>query len=373
MSITNMPPFIPGLELSRRFYTEAVRPLLEEAAPGIPHSAARIGSGSEVLGHDTPRSADHEWGPRLQVFLHRHDVPRHAARIRHVLAEHLPKTFLGHPTNFAPTGEPGDIRVMRHTDGPVHHRVEVTSLPSWFTDTLGFDPTAGVTTTDWLSTPTQRLAEVTAGAVFHDGLHTLGPLRTTLRWYPHDIWLYVLACQWQRIAQEEAFLGRSGEVGDELGSAVTAARLTRDLMRLSLFMDRRYPPYGKWLGSAFARTRVGPRLTPVLTATLAATDWHTREEHLAHAYEITAHLHNQLALTARIDPTTRPYHSRPFRVLRADRFTDALTARISDPALRDLPPVGAVDQFIDSTDVLGQPELTRTASHGMRKPRAEQI
>nr|WP_309505012.1 hypothetical protein [Streptomyces sp. KM273126] len=71
MRHAHMPAFIPGLELSRRFYTEAVRPLLEEVAPATPHSAARIGSGSEVLGYDTARSTDHEWGPRLQLFLHR--------------------------------------------------------------------------------------------------------------------------------------------------------------------------------------------------------------------------------------------------------------------------------------------------------------
>ncbi|MER6356709.1 DUF4037 domain-containing protein [Streptomyces sp. NPDC001634] len=361
MSRAHMQAFIPGLELSRRFYTEAVRPLLEEAAPGIPHSGARIGSGSEVLGYDTARSADHEWGPRLQLFLHPHDVPRHAAHIRHVLAEHLPKIFHGYPTHFAPTGD-GDIRVMQVTDGPVHHRVEVTSVSSWFTAALGFDPASGITPADWLATPTQLLAEVTAGAVFHDGLHVLSPLRTALRWYPHDIWLHVLACQWQRVSQEEAFVGRCGEVGDELGSAVIAARLVRDLMRLCLLMDRRYPPYGKWLGSAFARTPTAPRLTPVLTAALAATDWRTREDHLAHAYEIVALMHNQLELTDQVDPTTRAYHSRPFRVLRAERFTQALTARIKDPALRDLPVVGAVDQFVDSTDVLGRPELTRAAA-----------
>ncbi|KUM72305.1 hypothetical protein AQI70_23680 [Streptomyces curacoi] len=74
----------------------------------------------------------------------------------------------------------------------------------------------------------------------------------------------------------------------------TAARLARDLMRLCLLMERRYPPYGKWLGcevpprpsgsgGAFARTAVGTRLSPVLTAALAATDWPTRERHLAQA------------------------------------------------------------------------------------------
>ncbi|MFG2461579.1 DUF4037 domain-containing protein [Streptomyces sp. NPDC048523] len=335
--MTSTPAFLPGLELARRFYTEAVGPLLEEAAPGIPHSAARIGPGSEVLGYDTPRSADHEWGPRLQLFLHPRDVSRHAGRIKDALAERLPKTFLGFPTHFAPTGETRDIRVMRATDGPVHHRVEITHVSSWFTETLGFDPTSAITPAHWLATPTQRLAEVTAGAVFHDGLHALAPVRAALRWYPHDLWLYVLACQWQRIAHEEAFVGRCGEVGDELGSAVVAARLARHLMRLCLLMDRRYPPYGKWLGSAFARTAAGDRLTPVLTAALAATDRHEREHRLATAYEIVGGLHNRLGLTDRVDPTTRPYHSRPFRVLRADRFAQALMARIPDPTIRELP------------------------------------
>ncbi|MFJ3892862.1 DUF4037 domain-containing protein [Streptomyces sp. NPDC090083] len=331
-----MPPFLPGLELSRRFYTEAVRPLLEDAAPDIPHSAARVGSGSEVLGYDTPRSRDHEWGPRLQLFLRPRDVPRHAGRIRHHLAEHLPKTFHGYPTNFAATAD-GDIRVMRPTAGPVHHRVEVTHTAAWFRSTLGFDPAQEVTTTDWLTTPTQLLAEVTAGAVFHDGLHELGPVRHTLRWYPRDVWLHVLAREWNRIAEEEAFVGRCGEVGDELGSATATAALTRTLMRLCLLMDRRYPPYNKWLGTAFARTAAGHRLTPVLTAALAATDWHTREKHLAYAYEATAEIHNQLDLTDRVDPSTRPFHSRPFQVLHAERLTRALTSRIKDPTLRSLP------------------------------------
>jgi hypothetical protein len=152
---------------------------------------------------------------------------------------------------------------------------------------------------------------------------------------------------------------------------MVAARLVRDLMRLCLLMDRRYPPYSKWLGSAFARTPLGPRLTPDLTAALAATDWRSREQHLAHAYETIAGLHNQLGLTDRVDPAIRPYHSRPFQVLRADRFTKALRARITDPALRDLLPVGSVDQFLDSTDVLSRPKLTRAAGHTMQKSERE--
>lgn len=358
------PPFVPGLELSRHFYVEAVRPLLDEAAPGIPHSAARLGSGSEVLGFDTARSADHEWGPRLQIFLRPRDVARDGARMTTLLAERLPKTFRGYPTHFAPTGD-ADIRVMRTTDGPVHHRVEVTDPEAWFTAHLGFDPCEDITAADWLATPTQLLAEVTAGAVFHDGLGRLEPARAELGWYPHDLWLYLLACQWQRISQEEAFVGRCGEVGDELGSAVVAARLVRDLMRLCLLMERRYPPYSKWLGSAFARTLQAPALTPALTEALAARDWRTREHHVARAYETVAAAHNQLGLTDPVDPARRPYHGRPFQVLHAERFSAALSARISDPDISSLPLLGTVDQFVDSTDVLSRPELTRAVADSL--------
>ncbi|MFF3330311.1 DUF4037 domain-containing protein [Streptomyces sp. NPDC002888] len=326
-------PFTPGLELSHRFYLEAVRPLLDEALPHTPHSAARLGPGSEVLGYDTPRSADHEWGPRLQLYLSPEDARDHGGRLNTLLAERLPKTFLGYPTHFAETGEDPvkDIRVMATTDGPVHHRVEITDVTTWFTAQLAFDPTAEITAEHWLTTPTQRLAELTSGAVFHDGLGELTPLRATLRWYPHDVWLHVLARHWQRISDEEAFVGRCGEVGDELGSAVVAARLIRDLMRLCLLMDRRYPPYSKWLGTAFSQAATGRRLTPVLTAALAATDWRERERHLAEAYEAVGALHNQLGVTAPVDPSTRPYHSRPFRVLGAERFVEALLAEAKNP------------------------------------------
>ncbi|MFF7557020.1 DUF4037 domain-containing protein [Streptomyces olivaceus] len=354
------PPFVPGLELSRRFHLEAVRPLLEAEAPGIPYSAARLGSGSEVLGFDTARSADHEWGPRLQLFLRPEDTDR-GAEIRRLLAERLPKTFLGLPTHFAATADPG-VRVMRATDGPVHHRVEITDVAGWFTRRLGFDPGREVAVADWLATPAQRLAEVTAGAVFHDGLGRLRPARARLAWYPHDVWLHLLACQWCRVSQEEAFVGRCGEVGDELGSAVVAARLVRDLMRLCLLMDRRYPPYSKWLGSAFARTPQAAALTPLLTAALAATDVRTREDALAGAYEAVADAHNRLGLTGPVDPATRPYHARPYRVLHAERFADALTARVTEPAVRALPPTGAVDQFTDSTDLVADPRRTRAVT-----------
>lgn len=334
--------FIPGLELAGRLYRDAVRPLLSQHFPALTHTAALLGPGSEVLGFDTVRSTDHDWGPRLQLFL-RPDDAEHAGAVSDLLAERLPDTIAGYPTDLR------DTRHVQRTHGRIRHAVVVAELGDWLTGHLGFDPRDEITTLDWLATPTQVLAEVTAGAVFHDGLGQLTGARQRLAWYPDDVWRYVLACQWQRVSQEEPFVGRCREVGDELGAAVVAGRLVRDLMRLCLLLHRVYPPYSKWLGSAFARLPCAPGLTPVLTAAIGGDD-----EQLAIAYEAVAVLHNNTGLTDTVDPSTRSFHGRPFRVLHAERFAAALMATIADRPL-----LGAIDQYVDSTDVLGRRDLTR--------------
>ncbi|MEV5410797.1 DUF4037 domain-containing protein [Thermopolyspora sp. NPDC052614] len=334
--------FVPGLELSRAYYTEVVRPL----AGRVPHSAALIGPGSDVLDFDTVRSTDHDWGPRVLLFARPADVP--ALRDRVTAA--LPDTFAGYRTVF------GSDRA------PARPGVVVTDAASWFTGHLGFDPGGPITILDWLATPWQRLAEVTGGAVHHDGLGVLGPARERLRWYPPDLWRYVLSCQWHRIAQAEGFPGRCGEVGDETGSAVETARLARDLMRLCLLMRRRYPPYAKWLGSAFARLTGTAELGDDLARAIAARTWRDGEEHLCRAYRRAAALHNRLALTAPLDEAVRTYFDRPFRVIGADRFARALRDRVTDPAVRALPPYGAVDQFADGADLLTRPAACRAAA-----------
>ena len=338
------PTFIPGKALSRRLYFDAVRPLLSRDFAAVPHAAALLGPGSEVLGFDTERSTDHDWGPRLQLFLSAGDLAEHGDAIRDMLAEHLPATVAGYPTSLVAVGDHG-TRHMRRTEGRVEHAVVVAELGDWLRGQLGFNPLLGVTRLDWLGTPTQHLAEVTAGAVHHDGLGTLSRVRRDLAWYPDDVWRYVLACQWQRIGQEEAFVGRCGEVGDELGSAIVAARIARDLMRLCLLLHKVYPPYSKWLGTAFARLPGVPSLRSALTDAVTADDWRAREHHLVTAYETVARLHNETGLTAPVDPRVRPFHDRPFRVLQTERFVRAL---LPDP----VPLTGAVDQFADSTDVL---------------------
>ncbi|WP_329166486.1 DUF4037 domain-containing protein [Streptomyces sp. NBC_01267] len=332
--------FLPGLELARLFHTEVVAPILSTALGGVPYSAALLGWGSEVQGFDTARSTDHAWGPRMQVFLSSDDFRTHADALDAQLDRELPQTFRGYP-----------VRFPFPDNAPARHWVHVNDLQAFFTEQLGEDPAVGLSPSGWLTTPTQVLRELTGGTVFHDGLGLLDSYRKELAWYPDDIWRYVLASQWMRLSQEEPFVGRCGEVGDDLGSAVVAARQVRDLMKLCLLMNRVYPPYSKWLGTAFSELPCAATLKPLLSAALAARSWQERERHLAPAYEIAAGMHNDLGLTEPLETEPRYFHTRPFLVIDGYRFTDALMATVNDPRVRALPPVGAIDQYIDSTDV----------------------
>jgi Domain of unknown function (DUF4037) len=316
--------FVPGVELGRAFYHQVVAPRLH----GVRHSAGRLGPGSEVLGFDTARSTDHDWGARLAVLV----------------AEGEPRPLEGVPAEFR--GWPTEVVVV--------------GIGTFLTWQLGFDPRAGISTRDWLVTPQQSLASVTAGAVYHDGLGELEPVRQALAWYPPDLWLWQLAAQWRRIAQEEAFCGRAAEVGDDLGRRVLVARLARDVMRLCFLLERRYAPYSKWLGTAFGRLDSAATVGPRLSAALTADRWPDAEAALVAAYSEVASRHNRLGLTAPLDPSPRRFHDRPYLVLDADRFVEACLAAMADRTLASRQPIGAIDQFVDSTDVLGfRPALCR--------------
>jgi hypothetical protein len=332
-----------------------VRPILERDFPEFEHAAALIGHGSEVLGFDDETSRDHEWGPRVYLFTRE---PARARAVEDRLARELPTSFAGFPTHFGPSDEPDTARLAEVTAGPVAHRVQVLVLRDYLRERIGVDPLEGFTVVNWLTTPTQRLLELTRGEVFSDAVGDLTSARELLAWYPHDVWLYAMAGHWQRIAEYEHFVGRAASRGDELGSRWITASLVRDLMRLAFLQERRYPPYAKWLGTAYAG--LGRPEQQALERALAATDWETREEALVEAYEAVARRHDELGITVPVDPVVRRFWGRPFRVLFADRFTRALQAAISDPAVRRIGvALGAIDAVSDNTVLLGRPAQWR--------------
>lgn len=353
--------FIPGLELSRRFYWEAVRPVLDGLWPGLPHAAALIGAGSETLGFDDEMSTDHGWGPRLQLLLRPEHWETHAEDIDAALRDGLPHSFLGYPTNFSePDPDDNGVQLPEATEsGPVNHRVETQTIGGFFCGYLNFDITGEIGTADWLTFPQQKLRTIAAGGIFHDGIG-LESVRARFRWYPPDVWRYLLAAGWARIGQEEHLMGRAGLVGDELGSALIGSRLVRDVMRLCFLMERQYAPYAKWFGTAFAQLESAAALTDMLKAVQKADTWQERDRWLGEAYRVAAGRHNRLGLTELMPERPIQFFGRPFRVMALHGFADALLRSVRDSEVAQLAerrPIGSIDQFSDSTDLLEAAEL----------------
>jgi hypothetical protein len=332
---------LPGAEVARRFSTDVVEPLLSRAVPELRYAAARLGSGSDVLGLDDAMSRDHDWGCRLTLLVDE-DARDQVPRISAILEEELPERFGEFPVRFPVTW-----------DSSLSHKVEVATVADFTASRLGVDPSGGLSALDWLTVTGQSVLEVTAGRVFTDRTRTLAAVRALLAWYPPDVERYILAAGWQRVCQLLPMMGRTAEAGDELGSRLLSASLAGDLLWLAFALSRRWAPYAKWRGTVFRSLPVAARLGPLLDAA-AAPQWRERENALTSACTVLLGLQRERGLPAS-ESAVIPFYDRPYRTLDG-AVPQELLHGITDPDVSRLPPmVGCIEQWVDSTDVLSSP------------------
>ena len=94
-------------------------------------------------------------------------------------------------------------------------------------------------------------------------------------------------------------------------------------------------------------------MNPIFLQALDAKNWEERQTYLVSAYEYVAQMHNGLDITEPMESKASFFHNRPFLIIQAEEFADAIYARIHDVVIKSLPKwLGAVDQYSDSTDVL---------------------
>jgi hypothetical protein len=345
-----------GIELSRRFFIEIVQPWLRQVAPELRYAAALIGYGSELLGFDDETSKDHNWGPRVHLILSRESFDAHARRLVEAFTQTVPTRFCGEPIGWRARPHPPANNA--EAAGTLEHGLEFHTLEGRLEASFATDSVEKLDPVQWLGFAEQKLLAFTAGAVFHDDDGRLTQARRRLAYFPDDVWLYKIACQWRRIAEEQAFVGRAGQVGDDIGSRIIAARLVRDVMRMGFLLERRYAPYSKWLGKAFSRLPIAEALHPFIVQALDAAEWKEREAALASAYLELARKQNALGI-ALFEPVIGPFHDRPFTVLNADAAIASAMAAIVDDTIRSLPILGSVDQVSDLTPLLESARLSQ--------------
>ena len=164
-----------GLEISRAFFEEHGRPMLQEQFPDLlPHIAAGFfGSGSECFGYDDEVSRDHDFEPGFTILLPDEDVVDRKAEfaLERAYAK-LPKEFMGlKRASLAPVGG------TRHG---------VIRLSSFLLEKTG-SADGMLTVGQWLTVPSQSLAEAVNGALFLDGSGEATRIRAALSRYPDDI------------------------------------------------------------------------------------------------------------------------------------------------------------------------------------------
>jgi hypothetical protein len=196
--------------------------------------------------------------------------------------------------------------------------------------------------------------EVTGGPVFHDTTTAYREVATSLRWYPEDLWRYVLAAGWARLGQELPFVGRTGELGDDAGSRIITARLCRDLEHLAFAVERTWIPYPKWSGTALRRLPGGTGLAEALVAAQAADTWAQRQGIVVEAIEMVGESHRAAGFDVP-SPAVLPFFDRPF-VMPSEEVGASLINGIRDESIRAMPPLGAIEQWCDNVDLLSSPQ-----------------
>ena len=354
---------IKGMALCRAFCAEIVEPLIQKAYPTLQHTLGLLGYGSDVLGYDDEVSTDHMWGPRFHLFLRPVDMPLKSG-LDALFREQLPTTFMGHSVNYS--GSPGneeDIRVPAPIpNGPVSALYWIHTPADFLNTHLGLMP---VDAFDWLALSEHRLLGLASGHLFVDNIQ-FGDTLASLRHYPLEVRMHLIASQWTMIAEERAFAKRCASVGDDMGSRLVTARIVERLMRLCFLYANRYAPYSKWFGTAFARLDIPDELRDMLSSALAADTIALREPALIQAQVLVARTHNETGLTKPVPVHVHSYFGRDILVIDTDALAASARETIRNPLLRTTPAVGTFSQVGNFVHLSDPPQLVPVIAEFLR-------
>lgn len=235
---------ITGIELSEKFYRNCVLPILEKIEPALiqQHAAGLVGAGSEVIGFDDSYSRDHDWAPRLVIFVPEEQRKAISQRIFDIVCAEIPDRFLGFATRIFPAYNEENEEMNR--GNPF---ISVTSPERFAFLMMGlksFPPSP----IDWLLIPEQRLLEFTSGRIFHDSFGRITELRKNLSYFPQDVWIYKLAFAFESIAWEFDLIADSAVRKNPISMKLNTARTVQRIFNLAFLAVRSYQPgYQKWM------------------------------------------------------------------------------------------------------------------------------
>ncbi|WP_084124669.1 tetratricopeptide repeat protein [Demequina sp. NBRC 110054] len=238
-------PRMTGLALSRAFWEEHGRPMLERYPEHRGRIAAGlVGHGSECYGFDDDLSRDHDFGPGFCLWLDEADHAEIGARLQ-ADYDALPSTFMGDGPRVETTRAQGDGR-----------RVGVFEIADFFQGITGL-PSAPPADQPhlWVTLEEATLAAATNGEVFADPYGAFSAVRGAFLRMPDDARL-------ARIGQRLGMMAQAGQYnvprmlarGDGEAAWLAVAEFVKASASLVFLLNRPtaagYLPYYKWQSAA---------------------------------------------------------------------------------------------------------------------------
>ena len=224
-----------GLDLSRSYYEAFGRPMLEsQFADVLPYLAVGLaGSGSECMGYDDEVSRDHDFEPGFCLFLPGEDlVDRKTAFALERAYARLPAQFEG---------------VRRDRMAPVGgSRHGVIRTADFFMDKTG-SPDGMLSLQQWLTVPSQSLAEAVSGEIFEDPYGEVSLIRRRLAAWPEDIRRKKMAGHLLLMAQSGQYnYARCLAHGETAAAQLAVFAFVSSAMEVIFLLNRTYMPFYKW-------------------------------------------------------------------------------------------------------------------------------
>ncbi len=223
-----------GLDISREFYRQYGRPMLEEQFSDVLDRIAvgLAGEGSECLGYDDDISRDHDFDPGFCLWITAADAETFGFRLSRAYAR-LPRKFMG---------------LRRSLLSPVGgNRHGVITVEDFYTRHLGA-PTAPDTPERWLYTPPASLLAASNGEVFTDPAGNFSAIRAILRQgYPEDIRRKKLAAHTVLAAQAGQYnYPRCLTRAPSCVAQLAVFEFVKHTISIVYLLNNRYEPFYKW-------------------------------------------------------------------------------------------------------------------------------
>lgn len=233
---------IKGLELSERFYDEAVKPMLTERFPKLrgAWAAGLVGHGSECYGYDDGLSADHDYGADVCIWLTKKDYENDAPAMR--------KAYEDARRTWAKTAEERYGISQRNQTAQGAGRIGILEIRTFYYGLLGTDRVPK-TNKEWLALPEERLAAATNGRVFEDPAGEFNAVREgLLAYYPEDVRKKKMAARAAVMAQSGQYnYARCMRRGEYLAAELALSEFVRAACSMVYLINRKYCPFYKWM------------------------------------------------------------------------------------------------------------------------------